>query len=68
MVCKIFYQPINCMPPYFYSNATFERLLAMLATCQTAIAKNYLVYQMNKRELENYRTINEELSKTTNSS
>ncbi|RDD43812.1 THO complex subunit 7-like protein [Trichoplax sp. H2] len=44
------------------NSAFFERLLAMLATCQSTIAKNYLVYQMNKRELENYQVLNEDLT------
>jgi len=47
----------------FFSDATFQKMLAVLAQCETTMMKSVEVYNMNVKEQENYERLNERIGK-----
>jgi len=47
------------------SNATYQKMLAILAQCETTMKKSVEVYNMNVKEQENYESLNERIGKLT---
>jgi len=43
------------------SNATYQKMLAVLAQCETTMMKSVEVYNMNLKEQENYERLNERI-------
>ena len=46
-----------------FSNATYQKMLAVLAQCETTMMKSVEVYNMNLKEQENYERLNERIGK-----
>jgi len=46
-----------------FSDATYQKMLAILAQCETTITKSVEVYNMNLKEEENYDRLNESIGK-----
>jgi len=44
-----------------FSNATYQKMLAVLAQCETTMTKSVEVYNMNLREQETYESLNERI-------
>ena len=44
-----------------FSNATYQKMLAVLAQCETTMTKSVEVYNMNLREQETYDSLNERI-------
>jgi len=47
----------------FFSDATFQKMLAVLAQCETTMMKSVEVHNMNVKEQENYERLNERIGK-----
>lgn len=47
------------------SNATYQKMLAILAQCETTMKKSVEVYNMNLKEQENYESLNDRIGKLT---
>ena len=46
-----------------FSDATLQKMLAVLAQCETTMKKSVEVYNMNLKEQENYERLNERIGK-----
>jgi len=44
-----------------FSNATYQKMLAILAQCETTMRKSIEVHNMNLKEQENYESLNERI-------
>ena len=52
-----------CIIIYFFSDATYQKMLVQLAQCEFAIGKTQIVSEMNELETENYEKIYREIGK-----
>lgn len=61
VVCLLLIQLWNEYDLIDFSNATYQKMLAILAQCETTMAKSVEVYNMNLKEQENYESLNERI-------
>jgi len=52
-----------CFSDVVFSDATYQKMLAILAQCETTMIKSVEVYNMNLKEQENYEHLNERIGK-----